>query len=80
MPRPLNPNNYHGFRTMVLRRDQSTCVLCGSKERPEVDHIVAYSKAPELRYDIANGRVLCNECHKKTDTYGAKSKRSKDSP
>jgi len=72
MPRPLNPNNYHGWRTLVLRRDGHKCTQCGSKNRLEVDHIKPFSKYPSLRYDVTNGRVLCHECHKKTDTYGGK--------
>lgn len=72
MPRPLNPNNYHGWRTLVLRRDGRKCVLCGSSERLEVDHIKPFSTFPDLRYTLSNGRVLCHECHKKTDTYGGK--------
>lgn len=76
MPRPLNPNNYHGFRTLVLRRDGNKCVKCGSTERLEVDHILPFSSHPESRYDISNGRVLCNACHRLTATYGGASKRS----
>lgn len=55
-----------------MKRDGSTCVICGSQERPEADHIKSFRQYPVLRYSIDNGRVLCHECHKKTDTYGAK--------
>lgn len=72
MPRPLNPKSYHGWRTLVLRRDGHCCVWCGLLDRPEVDHIKPYSKYPELHYELSNGRVLCHSCHKKTDTYGGK--------
>jgi 5-methylcytosine-specific restriction endonuclease McrA len=71
MPRPFNPNNYRGWRILVLKRD-CKCVLCGSTERLECDHIKPFKTHPELRFDISNGRVLCHSCHKKTDTYGGK--------
>lgn len=72
MPRPFNPNTYRGWRILVLQRDGNKCVLCGSVENLECDHIQSFSKYPNLRYDINNGRVLCRDCHKKTDNYGAK--------
>lgn len=71
MPRPFNPNTYHGWRKLVLARDKK-CVQCGSTERLEADHIKPIRTHPHLIYDLANGRALCRECHKKTPTYGGK--------
>ena len=70
MPRPFNPKTYQGWRKLVLKRDNETCVLCGAKPARECDHILSYSKHPELRFDTSNGRVLCKPCHIKTPTYG----------
>lgn len=72
MPRPFNPNTYRGWRKLVLERDGYRCVLCGSTERLECDHIKSYSGHPELRLNVSNGRVLCHSCHVKTESYGAK--------
>lgn len=72
MPRPLNPNNYYGWRKLVLERDNYKCFFCGALEKLEIDHIKPYSKFPHLRYDISNGRCLCFSCHKQTKTYGGK--------
>lgn len=70
MPRPLNPNNYYGWRKLVLARDNHQCVICGSIEQIQADHIKPFSRYPELRYELSNGRALCADCHKKTPTYG----------
>jgi 5-methylcytosine-specific restriction endonuclease McrA len=72
MGRPFNPNNNRGWKILVRRRDGDKCVLCGSGDRLEVDHIKSFRTHPELRYDVSNGRVLCHDCHIKTDNYGAK--------
>lgn len=69
---------YRDWRLAVLKRDNYTCQSCGLKPtkghrvRFDVDHIKSYSRHPELRTDIANGRTLCRPCHTKTDTWGRK--------
>ena len=60
------------WRKAVLERDNYTCIWCGSKEKLEVDHIKPFALFPELRFAIDNGRVLCSDCHKTTDTYGCR--------
>lgn len=62
------------WRRAVLKRDNYECVLCGSDERLEADHIRPWSLFPELRYNVDNGRTLCHSCHIKTPTYGMKKK------
>ena len=65
---------YEDWRKMVLERDNYTCQECNQiGGRLEVDHIKSFSLYPELRFDINNGRTLCHDCHKLTDTYGGKS-------
>ena len=65
-----NSSEYKQWRDNVLKRDNYKCVLCGSKKNIEVDHIKPLALFPDLALDINNGRVLCEKCHKKTDTYG----------
>jgi 5-methylcytosine-specific restriction endonuclease McrA len=48
------------------------CVWCGNTKNLNADHIKSYAKYPEFRYDLSNGRVLCEDCHRKTETYGKK--------
>lgn len=57
------------WRRAVKKRDGHQCVLCGSSERLEADHILPQWKYPELRYDVENGRTLCRPCHSKTPSF-----------
>lgn len=71
--RPNSPEYLH-WRMACLVRDGHRCVSCNSTNRLEVDHIKPWSLYPGLRFDIANGRTLCHDCHAKTPTYGGKVK------
>ena len=72
---------YKLWRKAVFERDKYTCIWCGIKSEKgrvvylHADHIKPFSLFPELRFAIDNGRTLCIDCHKNTDTYGIKSKR-----
>ena len=65
---------YKDWRTSIFKRDNWTCIWCGIKgcrKTPiNADHIKPFSKFPELRFDLSNGRTLCVPCHRKTETYG----------
>lgn len=40
-----------------------------SGRKQSQDHIKPFAYYPDLRFELSNGRTLCIDCHKKTDTY-----------
>lgn len=68
-----NSFEYRLWRESVFKRDDYTCRFCGKRGGTlHADHIKPFAYFPELRFAIDNGRTLCVDCHKKTDTYGSK--------
>ena len=77
----INDTIRHSFeirewRKSVFERDNYTCVECGIRGgNLEADHIKSFALYPELRFVLGNGRTLCRPCHRKTNTYGSKTRR-----
>ncbi len=71
---------YKLWRTAVFERDNYTCIWCCAKNGEgkaiilNADHIKPFALYPELRFAIDNGRTLCIDCHRTTDTYGRQNK------
>lgn len=61
-----NHEAYKIWRRLVLKRDKYTCQDCGKKVRElHVHHIKSFSKYPDLRLEVSNGKALCFDCHAK---------------
>lgn len=58
----LRQASWSKVKAAILSRDSYRCVLCGSTERLEVDHIRPVSRGGLP--DETNLRVLCKACHK----------------
>lgn len=63
---------YLRWRNKVFEHDNYACIWCGAREKLHADHIKPFAYFPELRFELSNGRTLCEPCHKTTDTYGRK--------
>lgn len=69
-------SKYKQWRQDVFMRDGYTCQVCGAKNGDgknvtlNADHIKPFAYHPELRFDLSNGKTLCVDCHKNTETYG----------
>lgn len=69
-----NSYRFKNWRLRVFKRDNYTCQNCGKRGGElHPDHIKQFAYHEDLRFDVANGRTLCKNCHIKTETYGAKS-------
>jgi len=64
---------YREWRIAVFKRDKFICQFCNKKGGIlHADHLKGFADYPELRFDVNNGRTLCEKCHKATDNYGGK--------
>ena len=69
----MNRREYVLWRIAVFTRDDYTCQNCNVRGGElNADHIKPWALYPELRYAIDNGRTLCVNCHRQTDTWGAR--------
>lgn len=64
---------YKNWRRQVYERDDYTCQECKVRGgKLNADHIKPFSIYIELRFDVNNGRTLCEECHRKTETFATR--------
>lgn len=70
------PNSTYVWRKLVLQKDNYTCQRCGKVGgNLHADHKLPYNLFPEYRDDVDNGQTLCIQCHRKSPTWGFRSRK-----
>lgn len=61
-------NKYNEWRDSVYKNNWYTCQCCGQSNgiNKNAHHIYNFSDHENLRYDISNGILLCDNCHSAT--------------
>ena len=64
--RNWNSQEYKTWRISVYKRDNFTCRWpnCKCRQKLNAHHIIGWSQAPLLRFNIRNGITLCQKHHK----------------
>ena len=84
----VNHSKYKQWRTSVYQKDGFTCQKCKNCNKLNADHIKPFAliihenKITSLQealdckelWNIENGRTLCLPCHRKTKTWGVKTR------
>ena len=61
---------YKNWRTSVFTRDNHICQDCGIRGgNLQAHHIKPWNEYPELRFQLDNGKTLCIDCHKQTESF-----------
>jgi hypothetical protein len=55
--------NHVTWSRKIKKRDKM-CQTCGTSCRLVAHHIKSWVQYPEFRYDLTNGKTLCEQCHK----------------
>lgn len=67
-----NSKEYKAWRRAVFSRDDYTCQECRKRGGYlHAHHLKPKSLFASLIFVVENGQTLCEDCHRRTDTYGA---------
>lgn len=54
---------YRMWKEKLREKNNGKCEECGSEKRLHAHHIKCFYEYPELRFELFNGKLLCNSCH-----------------
>lgn len=61
--RIMQGGEYINWRKHILKRDDYTCQICGTKGGElRANHIKRFADFPELRFTVTNGITICKAC------------------
>lgn len=60
---------YKEWKRQVLEIYGKKCADCGSTNRLAIHHIKPWNADENLRFDVNNGKPLCNSCHGKLEGF-----------
>jgi HNH endonuclease len=71
--RDINSERLRITRKKVFERDDYTCQKCGERGgKLNMDHIIRFSDAPHLEFEMSNLQTLCIKCHREKTVEEAK--------
>ena len=56
-------SDYNRIRKHILKEHDRTCILCGSKKKPQVHHLDNSRDDGDMNNSYDNLTVLCRKCH-----------------
>jgi len=63
--KPSEPRAFWATRRYCSHSCANRCTLV-----LHADHIKPFALHPDLRFELGNGRTLCEPCHRATNTWG----------
>jgi len=71
-----NSKGFKEWREKIYKRENYTCWICKEKGcKLNAHHLKGFAKYPKLRFEVNNGIILCEFCHRTYTEFGGFKKR-----